>query len=113
MLEASLLWYRKFCQDLEQIGFKFNVYDPCVASKMVDGKQHLIRFHVDNVLSSHVNEKVNDQFAEWAQKTYGKLKPMEVVRGKIHTFLGMTLDFTIKGECHVLQEDHIRDIVSS
>ena len=25
----------------------------------------------------------------------------------------MTLDFTIKGECHVLQEDHIRDIISS
>ena len=30
MLIASLLWYKKFCDDLEEYGFEFNPYDPCV-----------------------------------------------------------------------------------
>jgi hypothetical protein len=36
MLVASLLWYKKFRGDLEQIGFHFNDYDPCVANRMVN-----------------------------------------------------------------------------
>jgi hypothetical protein len=40
----------------------FNPYDPCVANKMIDGKQHTVRFHVDDLKSFHVNSKVNDEF---------------------------------------------------
>ena len=38
MIEASLLWYRKFRTDLEKIGFEFNVYDPCVANRKNNNK---------------------------------------------------------------------------
>ena len=31
MLVAALVWYQKFRADLEEIGFVFNAYDPCVA----------------------------------------------------------------------------------
>ena len=93
MLTASLLWYRKFRADLEQIGFKFNDFDSCVANREVEGSQHTIRYHVDDVISSHLNSKVNDDFAKWANKVYGKLKPVEVHRGRIHEYLGMTMDF--------------------
>ena len=112
MLEAGLLWYKKFRSDLESIGFKFNPYDACVANRMVKGEQHTIRFHVDDVLSSHVDKKVNDDFGKWAQKTYGKLIDVTIIRGKVNEFLGMTLDFSIKGECHVKQPDHIKDMIS-
>ena len=50
MLTASLLWYMKFKKDLETIGFKFNDYDPCNANRMVNGNQHTVRFHVDDLL---------------------------------------------------------------
>ena len=60
MLEASLLWYRKFKLDLQSIGFKFNAYDACVANRVRYGNQHTVRFHVDDILSSHVDLKVND-----------------------------------------------------
>eukprot|EP00980_Cylindrotheca_fusiformis_P007564 scaffold1573_cov71-Cylindrotheca_fusiformis.AAC.2 len=63
MLQAALLWYQKFRKDLEGIGFVFNDYDPCIAAnRMKVGKQHTIRFHVDNIMASHVNSKVNDKF---------------------------------------------------
>ena len=33
-------------------------------------------------------------------------------RGKIQEFLAIVLDFTKKKECHVLQVEHLRDIIS-
>ena len=56
---------------------------------------------------------MNDEFATWSQKLYGTVKRVEVRRGKVHTFLGMKLDFSKAKECHVLQEDHVDELVSS
>lgn len=105
------MWYCKFCTDLEGIVFGFKPYDPCIAHQITKGRQHLIQFHVDDVLSSHVDAKVNNDFDRWDQETYLKLKPVEIRRVKNHTFLGMKLVFLKSKECHVLQEGHIEDIV--
>ena len=51
MLVASLLFYKKIRADFEDEGFIFNPYDPCIANKMVNGKQQTIRFHVDDLMS--------------------------------------------------------------
>jgi hypothetical protein len=60
MLKAALLWYKTFRKDLEDIGFIFNPYDPCVANKKVQGLQQTILFHVDDLKSSHKMKSVND-----------------------------------------------------
>ena len=52
MSQASLLWYRTLRAAMEEYGFAFNRYDPCVANKMVNGRQLTIRFHVDDLLAS-------------------------------------------------------------
>ena len=62
MLEAALLWYNEFRKDLEEEGFEFNPYNPCVANKTVKNKQFTIRFHVDDIMSSHVDPTVNTDF---------------------------------------------------
>ena len=62
MLVAAILWYQKLRKDLESIRFKINPYDPCVANRMVRGKQHTVVFHVDDLKCSHVDEKVNTEF---------------------------------------------------
>ena len=62
MLQSALLWHEQFRRDLEGIGFVFNNCDPCVANRMVRGKQHTIRFHVDDLMSSHVDSVANDEF---------------------------------------------------
>ena len=112
MLTASLLWYRKFRTDLEKIGFRFNDFNSCVANREVDGSQHTIRYHVDDVILSHCNSKVNDDFARWADKFYGRLKPVEVRQGKVHEYLGMTMDFQKSpGKVHVSQHSHVRDLL--
>ena len=69
-LEAALLFYKKLRKDLEENGYRVNPYDPCVANKMIEGKQHTIMWHVDDLMASHVNPKVNDNFIKWVQSKY-------------------------------------------
>lgn len=87
MLQLGLFWYRKLRTDLEEQGFTFNDHDSCVANRMIGGKQYTIRFHVDDVLSSRVDPKVNDDFGDWCQEKYGKLKDVEIHCRKVHQFL--------------------------
>ena len=97
MLTASLLWYQKFRKDLEGIVFVFNNYDACIANREKNGSQHTIRFHVDDIMSSHMNPKVNDKFGEWLEDMYSEYKAVKPLRGKVHDYLGMKIDFGIKG----------------
>ena len=71
MLEASLLWYHELSTKLKEIGFVFNPYDACVCNRIIEGKQHTVRFHVDDILSSHVNKEFNDNFHKWLDSTFG------------------------------------------
>ena len=61
MFIAALLWYKKFKLDIDKQGFKFNPYDACVANKIVNKKQHTVQFHMDDLMSSHEDSKVNDK----------------------------------------------------
>ena len=88
MIIASFLWYQKFRKDLEQYGFKFNLYNPCVANKQVNGKQQTVRFHVDDLMSSYKDKRVNREFLKWLQDKYGKYRAMKGTRGKEHNYLG-------------------------
>jgi hypothetical protein len=98
MLEAAILWYKKFGGELEQKGFKFDPYDPCVANRTEKGSQHTLLFHVDDLKSSHIDSKVNDQFDKWLQENYGKHGEVAMHRGKIHDYLGMEIGFSEKGK---------------
>jgi len=99
MLVAALLWYRKFHGDLETELYVLNPYDPCVANKTIEKKQHTVHFHVDDLMACHVLPKINDRFDTWLNKMYGHYGAVKCIRGKVHDCLGMTLDFTIKGKC--------------
>jgi hypothetical protein len=70
MLISSILYYKKFRKDIESIGFEVNIYDICVANRKVSGKQQTVTWHVDDLKSSHVDSRVNDNFAQWCEKTY-------------------------------------------
>mmetsp|Transcript_11837 Transcript_11837/g.17121 ORF Transcript_11837/g.17121 Transcript_11837/m.17121 type:complete len:448 (-) Transcript_11837:440-1783(-) len=94
MMQSSMLFYKKLVSDLKTIGFELNPYDPCIANRSVNSKQHTILWHVDNVKASHVDWKVNDEFAKWCKMKYGDGKnPVKVLRGKKHYYLAMILDF--------------------
>ena len=113
---ASLLFYRKLSKSLIRTGFKFNPYDPCVANKIVNGKQMTILFHVDDCKLSHKEAKQNDIMIKWLKEEYESIfedgsGKMAVSRGKVHTYLGMALDYTTRGQVKVTMLDHIEDLI--
>jgi hypothetical protein len=111
MLVAALLWYRQLRKDLEEIGFKFNPYDPCVANRRVNKKRQTVRFHVDDLMSSHVDSTVNDEFLKWMNEKYGKHGAVTATRGNIHEYLGMTFDFTNKGKVVISMAEYMSRLV--
>ena len=115
---ASLLYYRKFKKSLLDKGFVINPYDPCVANKMINGNQMTILFHVDDCKLSHVDPKVNDRMIRWLRREYENIfedgsGKMTVSRGKVHTYLGMKLDFTVKGQVKITMFDFIDEIIAA
>ena len=70
------------------MGFTLNPYDPCVANKMVDGKQCTICWYVDDNKISHKDPKVVDWVIKAIEDKFGK---MTVTRGNKYTFVGMDL----------------------
>jgi hypothetical protein len=88
-----LLWYKKFRHELEQGGFEFNPYDPCVANREKNGSQQTLLFHVDDLKSSHKDPRVNDKFEQWLQSNYSKHGKVVNHCGKVHEYLGMEIDY--------------------
>ncbi|CAJ1967284.1 unnamed protein product [Cylindrotheca closterium] len=108
MLQASLLWYQNLRASLEEYGFVFNVYDPCIANMTVNKKQLTIRFHDDDVLASHMEQRVLEDFFTWINEGYGGLKEVTCTRGRVHTYLGMTLDYSKKGKLKIRMDDYVQ-----
>jgi len=93
LLKAALLFYKQLVGHLKTMGFTLNPYDPCVANRTVNGEQQTVCWHVDDLKVSHVDPKVNTQFAEDIVAIYGD--KVTVKRGPIHNYLGMDFDFSI------------------
>ena len=113
---ASLLYYRKFVKTLHRNSFELNPYDCCVANRMVNEKQQTLCFHVDDNKLSHVDPKVNDELIEELRLEYESIfedgsGKMKVSRGKVHKYLGMTLDYTVPGQCKISMDDYIDEIL--
>ena len=115
---ASLLYYRKFVKSLESIGFELNPYDPCVANKMIDGEQMTICFHVDDCKLSHRKPAVMDRMISWLRNEYENIfedgtGAMAVSRGKVHKYLGMTLDYSVRGQVKITMLDYVEEILTA
>ena len=114
-LQSAILFYKKLRKDLESQGFVVNPYNPCVANKIIDGHQCTITWHVDDLKASHKHLKVLCQLVEWSKLQYeneniGKLKANE---GKVHVYLGMTLDYSTKGEVKVYMKEYVQEIIDA
>jgi hypothetical protein len=115
---ASLLYYRKFVKSLTDSGFIINPYDPCVANKIIEGKQMTICFHVDDCKLSHHKNKVMDTMIEYLREEYESIfeegtGATTVSRGKLHKYLGMTLDYNVCGQVKITMFDYIDEILTA
>jgi hypothetical protein len=80
MMKSVLLFYRKLVSELKEMGFEINPYDPCVANKMVNGTQMTIRWHVDNLMMSHVSRDKIMKIVQEMKISMGKISPKTLER---------------------------------
>jgi len=111
-LRAALLFWRLLTAKLKEWGFEINPYDWCVANKMINGKQCTIVWHVDDLKISHVDSKAVTGVIDQLQAAFGTETPITVKRGKIHDYLGMTLDFSSPGKVRVTMIDYIKNMLA-
>jgi hypothetical protein len=70
MMKNALLFYRKLVKEFKEMVFEINPYDPCVANKLVDEKQMTVRWHVDDLMISHVDKGKILKFVRWIKDIY-------------------------------------------
>jgi hypothetical protein len=109
MMKSTLLFYRKLVSESKEMGFEINPYDPCVANKMVNGTQMMIRWHVDDSMMSHVSWDKIMKIVQEIKNIYGENPTKNV--GKIHDYLGMTFDFSFTKEVKVNMWDYLRKVI--
>ena len=59
-----------------------------------------------------MNPKVNDKFTEWLEVMYGEYKAVKPLRGKVHDYLGMKIDFGIKGTVIIDMVKYVCDMIT-
>ena len=113
-----MLYYRKFVTSLTKLGFELNPYDPCVVNKMINGEQMTICFHVNDCKLSHKSSSEVTKMVEILHSEYESIfedgsGKMKVSRGKVHQYLGMTLDYSTDGVVKVSMFDYIDEILAA
>ena len=83
-------------ENLCKFGFKLNDYDPCVANKVINGKQMTIIWHVDDAEISHVDKQEIEILINYLKELYEdpEIGMMKINRGNVHDYLGMKLDYS-------------------
>jgi hypothetical protein len=67
--------------------------------------------HVDDLKISHVDPEVVEGVLTLLNERYGKRKPLVATQGKVHEYLGMTLNFSKDGNVKIIMKDYIEDML--
>ena len=110
-LKGAVLFWKKLSSYLKDQGFVVNPYDWCIANKEINGKQCTIVWHVDDLKISHADSKVVDEVISSLRKEFGKVGELTVKRGKVHDYLGMTLDFSDENSVMVDMEKYLNEVL--
>jgi hypothetical protein len=77
----------------------------------MNGKQCTILWHVDDLKISHVNPKAVTEVIQLLDEEFGKEAPLTKTRGKVHDYLGMTLNFSTPDQAKILMVDYIEEML--
>ena len=97
-MNAALLAYKKLVKLFRKWDIKINQSNACIYNILVNRKQFTIVFHIDGLLLSNKNPNIVTLYIRKLQQEYGSREDLTVTKGKIHEYLGMTLDFRAKLE---------------
>ena len=108
-IESAKLWYEHISNTLCDLGFVKNQYDQCVFNLSDEnGKQCTICLHVDDLMITSVSSKLIEKVTQGLKSAYGTIS---VHDGLIHSYLGMTFDFSQLGKVKLSMEKYVTDLI--
>ena len=110
LVEAAKLWHDEITRTLLEEGFTQNPYDQCTYNRMYRGKQHTIVLHVDDMFCTCEDPRANKQIIKALEAKYDKIGVQE---GLVHSYLGMTFDFSESGKVKVTQDGYVSELLAS
>ena len=75
-----------------------NEYEWYFKNNIIDNKQCTILWHVDYLNTSHVDPVVVSSVLADIDAEYGKIEKITITQGKVHKYLGMTIDYSSPGK---------------
>jgi hypothetical protein len=109
-VQAASLWHEHIKSNLLAYGFVENPIDKCVFNKdCSDGHQITIVLHVDDLMVTSKSQRNLDEFGAYLKTVYPETRTK---RGLRIDYLGMTFDFSVKGEVRVTMDNATNDILS-
>ena len=94
LLQSVIMFYRKLVKDLEAYGLQIRPYGPCMVNRMINNKQMILVWNVENLNVSHVNSFEITKVEGYLSRIYGGLP---VHRRKLQDYLAMDLEHVKQG----------------
>ena len=110
-LNAAILAYRKLTGHFAEWGFEMNPYDPCVWNMDLEGFQITVLFRVDDGFVSDKNLVWVMEFLRKLSVIYGNTDSLSITQGKVHHYLGMTIEFVGNGEVMLTVYDYVEKLI--
>ena len=112
-VRAAYLFWLDISSHFKDWGFETNPYDQCTVNRMFGEHQCTIQWHVDDLKISCRNPKVIDAIITKLNKRYGQTSPLTITRGKVHDYLGMTIDYSEPWRVIFTMYDYINEVIES
>ena len=110
-VESALMWHKHLTATLKEIGFTQNEIDPCLYNmRNGNGQQCTAVAHVDDLLVTCEDENTIQAVMDHLEHKY---KAISESRGNRHSYLGMTVDFEVEGECSVAMTGYENSMVDT
>ncbi len=107
-VESAKLWYEHISGTLRDLGLKHNPVQPCTFNIGGHDDQLTVGLFVDDMKITCRDENRIDTFLKQLESRYGQMK---ITRGSIHSYLGMTFDYSTPGEVRVSMGGYIQDLI--
>ena len=109
-IESGKLWYDTLSSKLLANGYVQNPYDKCIFNKWheSEGVQSTIGIHVDDCFISCTVPDILESIVQWFAEEF---EDLNVTRGCVHQFTGMTLDYTHSDKLIVTMKNQIDNLL--
>jgi hypothetical protein len=67
---------------------------------------------MDDLEISHDDSNTVTEVIQQLKEAFGKEAPLMVTSGKVHDYLGMTLDFSSPGQAKIFMIDYIKNVLA-